>query len=101
MQSRFGNNIRVTIFGGSHEPEIGCIIEGLPADIMRQNGTVFFIERKIEDLAADKRPLSGDLEKRRALYGRRLPMYMNAADHTVDNNGSVEKTAEAVIALLG
>jgi chorismate synthase len=36
MQSRFGNNIRVTIFGGSHEPEIGCIIEGLPADIMSE-----------------------------------------------------------------
>lgn len=30
MFSSFGNNIRVTIFGGSHEPEIGVHIEGLP-----------------------------------------------------------------------
>ncbi|MCI2061526.1 MAG: shikimate dehydrogenase [Eubacteriaceae bacterium] len=79
----------------------GAVLRQENVDAMRQNGTVFFIERKIENLAADKRPLSGDLEKRRALYGRRLPMYMNAADHTVDNNGSVEKTAKAVIALLG
>ncbi len=27
----FGNNIRITIFGASHAPELGCTIEGLPA----------------------------------------------------------------------
>lgn len=30
MFSSFGYNIKVTIFGGSHEPEIGVIINGLP-----------------------------------------------------------------------
>lgn len=30
MFSSFGNNIKVTIFGGSHEPEIGVMITGLP-----------------------------------------------------------------------
>jgi chorismate synthase len=31
MSSEFGNNIRIKIFGQSHSPEIGVIIEGLPA----------------------------------------------------------------------
>lgn len=30
MFSSFGRNIKVTVFGGSHEPEIGVIITGLP-----------------------------------------------------------------------
>ena len=31
MLSSFGKNIQVDIYGGSHEPEIGVIIKGLPA----------------------------------------------------------------------
>lgn len=38
MFSSFGNNIKVTIFGGSHEPEIGVTISGLP------KGTRFSME---------------------------------------------------------
>lgn len=30
MQSTFGKNIRVSIWGGSHEPAIGVDIEGIP-----------------------------------------------------------------------
>ena len=30
MQSQFGKNIKVTVWGGSHEPSIGVDIEGLP-----------------------------------------------------------------------
>lgn len=31
MASTFGNALRVTIFGQSHSPAIGCVVEGLPA----------------------------------------------------------------------
>jgi len=31
MQNTFGRNIKITIFGESHAPEIGVIIEGLPS----------------------------------------------------------------------
>ncbi|MGI6203874.1 MAG: chorismate synthase [Anaerovoracaceae bacterium] len=34
VKSSFGEKIRVTVFGGSHEPEIGCVIEGLPRGVM-------------------------------------------------------------------
>ncbi|MBO4708848.1 MAG: chorismate synthase [Kiritimatiellae bacterium] len=33
MSDTFGNKIKVTIFGESHGPEIGCVIEGLPAGL--------------------------------------------------------------------
>lgn len=38
MNSSFGNNLKITIYGGSHEPEIGVIITGLPI------GTIFDME---------------------------------------------------------
>lgn len=31
MASTFGNTLRVTIFGQSHSPAVGCVVEGLPA----------------------------------------------------------------------
>ena len=33
MANTYGNNIRLTIFGGSHAPEIGMTLAGLPAGI--------------------------------------------------------------------
>lgn len=39
MLSNFGKNIQVNIYGGSHEPEIGVIISGLPL------GTTFDMEQ--------------------------------------------------------
>jgi chorismate synthase len=33
MSSSFGNALRVQIFGQSHSPAIGCVVEGLPAGV--------------------------------------------------------------------
>ena len=33
MSNSLGNNIRLTIFGQSHAPGIGCVIDGLPAGV--------------------------------------------------------------------
>ena len=52
ISSTFGKNFRVTVFGGSHEPEIGVSIEGLPAGFT----------------AADI-----DMEQLRAFLARRAP----------------------------
>ena len=52
ISSTFGKNLRVTVFGGSHEPEIGVSIEGLPAGFT----------------AADI-----DMEQLRAFLARRAP----------------------------
>ena len=34
MSNRLGNNYRVQIFGQSHSPMIGVVIEGIPAGII-------------------------------------------------------------------
>ena len=31
MKSSIGNKVRLTVFGESHGPAIGCVLEGLPA----------------------------------------------------------------------
>ena len=33
MRNTFGNNLTVTLFGESHGPEIGCVVDGFPAGI--------------------------------------------------------------------
>lgn len=33
MKNTFGNNISVTVFGESHGPAVGCVVDGLPAGI--------------------------------------------------------------------
>lgn len=53
----------------------GAVTVGENKAYLRQNGTVFFIDRDISLLASAGRPLSGDISVRRALYEKRLPLY--------------------------
>ena len=75
----------------------GSILRQENVDAMHRNGTVFLVERNIEDLESDGRPLSGGLEKRRALFARRRTRYSGAADFTIDNNGSIEASIEQIM----
>ncbi len=63
---------------------------------LRQNAKVFFIKRDISLLSRDGRPLSqgSDLEK---MYAERLPHYLKFSDFTVENHGSPEDCANAII----
>lgn len=63
-------------------------------DIIKQNGAVLFIERDINFLAKDDRPLSVDLPK---LYEKRLPMYREFSDIEIDGNGDAETVAERAL----
>jgi len=64
-------------------------------DILRQNGVVVFIERDINLLATDDRPLSVNLSE---LYTKRLPMYENFCHVRVDGNTDAQTVAERVLA---
>lgn len=68
-------------------------------DALRQNGKIFFIERDISLLSRDGRPLSmgSDLG---AMYEKRLPLYKQFADFTVDNNGVVSACADEIISIF-
>ncbi len=65
-------------------------------DALRQNGKIFFIRREISELSRDGRPLSkdADLDK---MYEKRLPLYLEFADFTVDNSTAPEDCAEIIL----
>lgn len=62
---------------------------------LRQNGLVVYLRRELSALSDEGRPLSkgGRIE---ALYREREPIYLGMAEVVVDNDGSVEKTVNAI-----
>ena len=75
----------------------GCVTQERNYPLLHQNGTIYWLRRDLCQLPVDGRPLSqaGDLAQ---MYELREPMYRAFADHIIDNNGSVEDTAEAIMA---
>ena len=67
--------------------------------LLRQNGSVFFINRDTELLSTYNRPLSGDIDVRRALYEKRLPLYRSFCDAEMTSHAATaaESTAEEII----
>ncbi len=78
----------------------GCVTKKRNLPLLRQNATIFCLERALDRLAVHGRPLSqgADLAN---MYAIRKPMYAKFADHTVDNNGSIEDTVAHILDILG
>ncbi len=72
----------------------GCVTVENNHDILRQNGYVVFIERELDKLATDGRPLSVNVEK---LWFEREPFYRSVADICVKSAENPEKTAEEIL----
>jgi shikimate dehydrogenase len=64
--------------------------------LLHQNGVIVFLERELQNLATDGRPLSqrGSLE---ALYAKRAGLYRAFADITVKSTEVKELTADAIV----
>ena len=77
----------------------GCVTvkENYPS--LHQNGTIIWLQREINALPIEGRPLSqsGHLE---SMYAKRAPLYDSFADLTVENTGTPENTAENILKLL-
>lgn len=73
----------------------GCVTRGENYPLLHQNGNIVCLERDIDKLPKDGRPISqrSDL---RELYQKRQPMYKSFADMTVDNNGALEDTLRRI-----
>lgn len=68
-------------------------------DPIRQNSTVIYLRRDLELLPTDGRPVS-QFHSLEELYRQRAPLYSQLADLTVDNQGTVEETADEIIRRL-
>ena len=65
---------------------------------LHQNGIIFFIDRDLDKLTSDNRPLSKKVGIEE-LYKERLPLYLDFCDKKVYNNDTPEKVAEEFIKL--
>ncbi len=77
----------------------GCVTRERNYPLLHQNGSIFYLERDISLLPTDGRPLSQS-NSLWDMYTVRRPMYEAFADHRIDNNGSTEKTMDAILAHL-
>ncbi len=64
---------------------------------LKQNAKIFYIERAVDKLVCDGRPLSKDMDTIKKLYEERKDLYEFFADVKVDNNSDAEKAVEGVI----
>lgn len=77
----------------------GCVTRQRNYPLLHQNSRIFWLQRDLEVLPTDGRPLSQS-NRLSDLFAVREPMYRAFADHIVDNNGSGEDTLSAILACL-
>lgn len=63
---------------------------------LKQNGFMVFIQRDVEKLALNGRPLSADLQGLEAMLKKRLPIYTENCDIIIKNDGTPELAAQEI-----
>ena len=65
---------------------------------LSERGLIFWMDRDLEKLfPTDSRPLSSSMDSLKEMYEERRPLYEKYADVRVDNNTTLEATAEAIL----
>lgn len=77
----------------------GCITREINYPSLHQNGTIFWLQRAIDQLPTDGRPLSQQ-NPLAQMYQVRKPLYERFADHVIDNNGTVDTTLSQILQIL-
>ena len=77
----------------------GCVTQERNYPLLHQNGTLFCLDRDLEKLPTDGRPLSQST-KLTDMYRVRKPMYDSFADYHIDSNGSVEAAVDDILKIL-
>ena len=77
----------------------GCVTRPQNYPLLHQNGTIFWLQRDLDVLPTDGRPLS-QANKLTDMYAVRKPLYEHFADHAVDNNGSAAHTVAQILQKL-
>ena len=74
----------------------GCVTRKENYPLLHQNGTLYWIQRDIDSLSLEGRPLSkaGHLEQ---MYEIRRPMYERFSDLCITNDDTPEKTVERIM----
>ena len=78
----------------------GVVKNKVNIDLLRQNSIVVFIDRDIELLPTDGRPLSKDKDAIRKLYEERIGLYRNYCDVIIKNNDTIEQLIQTIKGIL-
>ena len=73
----------------------GCVTRERNYTLLRQNGRIFWLQRDLDKLPTDGRPLS-QASVLSEMYKERAPLYERFSDHTIDNNSTAEAAADAI-----
>lgn len=79
----------------------GCVTQPQNDTFLKQNGLLLFLERPLQELATDGRPLSQSPEALAAMYAGRLPLYRAWADHSFANDSSPARMAAKILKQIG
>ena len=74
----------------------GCVTRPDNYDLLHQNGRIVWVQRNINALPTEGRPLSMK-SKMDTMYTVRKPMYTSFSDLTVDNNGTMDETISQIL----
>ena len=77
----------------------GCVTKERNYPLLHQNGTIVWIQRDVNALPTDGRPLSQRTDPA-ILYESRKPMYDAFSDKVVINDGTGEEAAKKILSLL-
>ena len=77
----------------------GCVTRECNYGLLHQNGRIFWLQRDLNLLPVDGRPLS-QVNKLEVLYKIRKPMYEAFADHTVSNRNNPDSTVRQILRIL-
>ena len=77
----------------------GAVTRERNLPLMRQNGTVLFLDIKPDDLPTDGRPLS-QKKTPAVLYAERLPLYRAAADRIIPITRDIEANMKKIMEVL-
>ena len=74
----------------------GCVTQTRNYPLLHQNGRIFWLQRGLEKLSKDGRPLSlaTSLEE---MYAARQPLYNAFADDIIGNNGSTQSAVDSIL----
>ncbi|MGM9661825.1 MAG: shikimate kinase [Oscillospiraceae bacterium] len=77
----------------------GAVLREENYPLLHQNGLIFWVQREIDRLPKEGRPVSlkSDLN---TLYETRRPRYQRFADYETDNNGSVQEAARQILEVM-
>ena len=74
----------------------GCVTKQDNYPLLHQNGTILWLQRDLDKLPTDGRPLSQAI-KLADMYAVRKELYAKFADVMIDNNGDADQTLEQIL----